>query len=252
MKPILIAAAILAAGSACAQTQTPEEQSRATEAWSPVPARVDTSGLVPSDAVVLFDGKSLSGWQTVKDGSAAKWTLAGGAMTVKAGAGDIQTRESFCDVQLHVEWRTPTVVTDPDGKELQSQARNNSGVFLQGLYEVQVLDSYGKAATYVNGQAGSVYKQSIPLVNASRAPGVWQAYDIIYHAPRFDGAGVVTQKARITVLHNGVLVQDDFEIEGPTAWIGHPAYAAHGCAPLSLQDHGNPVSYRNIWIRKLD
>ncbi|MEI9902718.1 MAG: DUF1080 domain-containing protein [Asticcacaulis sp.] len=220
MKLTLIAAALLAATTASAQTQTPEEQSRATEVWSPVPAKVDTSKAVPSDAVVLFNGKSLDPWQTAKDGSPANWTLSKGAMTVKPGAGDIQTRQAFCDAQLHVEWRTPATVTGKDGKELQSQARNNSGVFLQGLYEVQVLDSYPPASTYVNGQAGAVYKQSIPLVNASRAPGVWQSYDIIYHAPKFDAAGAVTQKARITVLHNGVLVQDNFEIQGPTAWIG--------------------------------
>ncbi len=253
MKHVLIIAGVFAATTAFAQTQTPEEQSRATEVWSPVPAKVDTSKAIPSDAIVLFDGKSLKNWQTAKDASPAKWTLdKSGAMTVKAGAGDIQTKEGFCDVQLHVEWRTPTKVTGPDGKELQSQDRNNSGVYLQSLYEVQVLDSYGPAKTYVNGQAGSVYKQSIPLVNASRAPGQWQAYDIIYHAPHFGSDGAVTQKARITVLHNGVLVQDNFEIQGPTAWIGHPEYKAHGCLPIELQDHGHPVSYRNIWVRKLD
>ncbi|MEI9902827.1 MAG: DUF1080 domain-containing protein [Asticcacaulis sp.] len=256
MKLTLIAAALLAATAASAQnqaaTQTPEEQSRATEVWSPVPKAVDTTGSAPSDAVVLFGGDNLDQWQTAKDGSPAGWTVGDGALTVKAGTGDIQSKQSFCDVQLHVEWRTPTDITGPDGKELQSQDRNNSGVFLQGLYEVQVLDSYGPAKTYVNGQAGAVYKQSIPLVNASRAPGVWQAYDIIYHAPHFDASGAVTQKARITVLHNGVLVQDNFEIQGPTAWIGHPPYAAHGCRPISLQDHGHPVSYRNIWVRPLD
>ncbi len=247
-----IACAALTGTTAVAQDQTPEEQSRATEVWTPVPAKVDTSKAVPSDAIVLFDGKSLAQWQTVKDGSPAGWTLGKGAMTVKPGMGDIETRQDFCDVQLHIEWRTPTKITGADGKELQSQQRNNSGVFLQGLYEVQVLDSYPPASTYVNGQAGAVYKQSIPLVNASRAPGVWQSYDIIYHAPQFDALGAVTRKARITVLHNSVLVQDNFEIQGPTAWIGHPPYQAHGCLPLSLQDHGNLVSYRNIWIRKLD
>ena len=230
---------------------TPEEQSRATEVWTPVPKTVDTSGAVPGDAVVLFGGSNLDRWQSAKDGSPASWTVADGAMTVKPGAGDIATKQAFCDVQLHVEWRTPQTVTGADGKELQSQARNNSGVFLQGLYEVQVLDSYPPASTYVNGMAGAVYKQAIPLVNAARAPGQWQAYDIIYHAPHFDASGAVTQKARATVLWNGVLVQDDVEIQGPTAWIGHPVYAAHGCAPLSLQDHGNAVSYRNIWIRPL-
>ena len=230
--------------------QTPEEQSRATEVWSPLPKVVDTSGAVPSDAIRLFDGGNLDQWRA-KDGGPVQWTLSDGAITVKPGTGDISTRQPFCDVQLHVEWRTPLSVTGADGNPLQSQARNNSGVFLQGLYEVQVLDSYPPAQTYVNGMAGAVYKQSIPLANAARAPGQWQVYDIIYHAPHFDASGAVTQKARITVLWNGVLVQDDFEIQGPTAWIGHPEYKAHGCLPLSLQDHGNQVSYRNIWIRPL-
>lgn len=247
MIPALIVAALLPAAQ-----QTPEEQSRATEVWAPVPKLVDASGPIPGDATVLFDGSNLDQWQSAKDGSPAQWIVVDGAMTVRAGAGDIATKQSFCDVQLHIEWRAPQNVTGPDGQELQSQARNNSGIFLQGLYEVQVLDSYPPAATYVNGMAGSVYKQAIPLVNAARAPGQWQAYDIIYHAPQFDAVGAVTQKGRVTVLWNGVLVQDNVEIQGATAWIGNPAYTAHGCKPLSLQDHGNPVSYRNIWVRRLD
>ena len=229
--------------------QTDEEKSRATEVWAPVPKAVDVpaSGL-PSDAVVLL-GRDLNAWESIKGGPAG-WDIQGDAVTVHPGAGDIRTRASFCDVQLHVEWMTPTVTTGADGKELTSQQRNNSGVFMQERYEVQVLDSY-KSATYVNGQAGSIYKQSIPLVNATRAPGQWQTYDIIYTAPKFDAGGSVTSKGRITVLHNGVLVQDKFEIEGPTAWIGHPAYEAHGCAPIRLQDHGNRISFRNIWVRPL-
>lgn len=245
----LIALGLLAlAGTASAQTD--EEKSRATEVWSPVPKKVDVpeSGM-PSDASILFDGGALGAWESVSGGP-AKWDVADGAMTVHPGTGDIRTKQSFCDVQLHVEWSTPTTTTDKNGKELTSQQRNNSGVFLQELYEVQVLDSYN-SATYVNGQAGSIYKQSIPLVNASRAPGQWQTYDIIYTAPKFDAAGVVTSKGRVTVLHNGVLVQNNFEIQGPTAWIGHPPYVAHGCAPIRLQDHGNPIRYRNIWVRSL-
>ncbi|MBW8880702.1 MAG: DUF1080 domain-containing protein [Asticcacaulis sp.] len=230
--------------------QTDEEKSHATEVWSPVPKAVDIlPGGMPSDASILFDGGALGAWESVKGGPAG-WDVADGAFIVHPGTGDIRTKQSFCDVQLHVEWMTPTTVTGKDGKELTSQQRNNSGVFLQERYEVQVLDSYN-AATYVNGQAGSIYKQSIPLVNPARAPGEWQTYDIIYAAPKFDAAGAVTSKARITVLFNGVLVQNNFEIQGPTAWVGHPPYETHGCAPLRLQDHGNPIRFRNIWVRPL-
>lgn len=235
--------------AACAEDIPDWKKAEATEVWSPMPAVVDApEGKAPSDAIVLFDGTDLSAWRDDK-GGAARWTVSDGAMTVSKGGGDIFTRQDFCDVQLHVEWRTPAEVTQ-GGKELTGQGRHNSGVFLQDRYEVQVLDSY-RAETYPNGQAGAVYKQSIPLVNASRAPGQWQVYDIIYRAPKFDAAGTVTRPATITVLHNGVLIQDHFEIKGPTVWIGTPPYEAHGCAPLRLQDHGNPVSFRNIWIRTL-
>lgn len=242
---------ILCLAATPAFAQTDEEKSHATEIWSPEPKAVSVgAGGIPSDAIRLFDGKSLSKWESAAKTGPAPWTLNKGAMVVKAGTGDIRTKESFCDVQLHVEWRTPTKITDDKGKELTSQNRNNSGVFLQERYEVQVLDSY-KAKTYVNGQAGAIYKQSIPLVNASKAPGEWQAYDIIFAAPKFDASGKLAAPARITVLQNGVLVQNNFEIQGPTAWIGHPPYEAHGCAPVRLQDHGHPVRYRNIWVRKL-
>lgn len=223
------------------QTMKPEE----TEVWEPVP-KVVTPGkgtAAPSDAVVLFDGNSLAHWESAKGGPAG-WTLAEGAMTVKAGAGDIRTRKSFQNFQLHIEWRTPAEVKG------ESQGRGNSGIFLQDRYELQVLDSYNNR-TYSNGQAGSIYKQSIPLVNASLPPGEWQTYDVIYTAPRFDSKGKVTSKGRVTVLHNGVLVQNNTEIQGTTEYIGKPKNIAHGAAPLRLQDHGNPVSYRNIWIREL-
>lgn len=246
MKRLLVIALCLTASAAHAQTDY--EKSRATEVYSPVPPAVEVINGVPSDAVVLFDGKSLNAWDSVS-GGAAGWTLVDGAVEVKAGAGDIRTKDAFCDVQLHIEWQTPTVVTDKDGKPLEGQARNNSGVFLQERYEVQVLDSY-KAGTYSNGQAGSIYKQSVPMANATKAPGEWQTYDIIYKAPTFDGNKLKTP-AVITVLHNGVLVQNHFEIKGPTAWIGKPPYEAHGCAPIRLQDHGNPVRFRNIWARRL-
>lgn len=222
----------------------------ATEVWSPVPPVITANeNTPPSDAVVLFDGKSLGQWQAVEGGE-AKWTVQNGSFTVAPKTGDIRTKESFCDVQLHVEWTTPTKVTGEDGKELTSQGRNNSGIFLQEQYEVQVLDSYN-SKTYSNGQAGSIYKQHIPLVNPTRAPGVWQSYDIIFTAPKFGDDKKLVSPGRATVLLNGVLVQNNVEIQGATGWIGKPVYTAHGCAPLRLQDHGNPVSFRNIWIRKL-
>src|SRR5262249_31589191 len=215
--------------------------------WTPVPPIVTpgSQGAPPSDAVVLFDGKDLSQWQQQKDGAPAKWSVADGAFTVVKGAGDIQTRRGFGDCQLHIEWRTPAQV------EGEGQGRGNSGVFLQGRYEVQVLDSYNNV-TYSNGQAASLYKQHIPLVNASRKPGEWQSYDIFYRAPRFAASGGVTAPAYVTVLHNGVLVQDHVELKGGTVYIGTPKYGKHGAKePLLLQDHGNPVSYRNVWIREL-
>jgi hypothetical protein len=166
-------------------------------------------------------------------------------MTVVKGTGDIRTTRRFGDCQLHVEWRTPPVATG------EGQGRGNSGVFLQERYEVQVLDSFDNR-TYSNGQAASIYKQHIPLVNASRPPGEWQTYDIIYTAPRFADDGTVRRPAYMTVLHNGVLAQQHVEVKGTTVYIGQPRYEPHGAAePLRLQDHGDPVSYRNIWIREL-
>jgi Domain of Unknown Function (DUF1080) len=203
-----------------------------------------TSADPPSDAVVLFDGKSLASWRS-SDGSQAKWQIKSGYMEVAPGTGDIQTTDSFGDCQLHIEWATPSIVKG------EGQERGNSGVFMMGRYEIQVLDSYDNK-TYFHGQAGSVYKQYAPLVNASRPPGQWQSYDIIFRAPRFDEQGKVTERARVTVLHNGVLIQNNVEIYGNTYndraafYIAHPALQ-----PLRLQDHGDPVRYRNIWIRPL-
>lgn len=232
------------------KAKEPWQLAEETEVWEPVPAVISApaSG-IPSDAVVLFDGKNLSQWQAA-EGGAAKWKIVDGAMVVVPKTGDIKTKESFCDVQLHIEWRTPTQITDDAGKLLEGQGRSNSGVFFQERYEVQMLDSYNNK-TYPNGQAASVYKQSIPLVNASRGPGEWQSYDIIFTAPKFDAAQKLTSPGYLTVLHNGVLVQNHFEIQGATEWIGKPVYKAHGCAPLRLQDHGNPMNFRNIWVRKL-
>ena len=205
-----------------------------------------TSGLAPSDAIVLFDGKDLSAWKSQKDGSPAAWKVENGYFEVVKGKGAIETRQSFADVQLHIEWMTPT---PPTG---ESQARGNSGVFFAGSrYEVQVLDSY-ESKTYPDGQAGSLYGQFPPLVNASRPPGEWQAYDIVYEAPRFDAAGAVTKRARLTVFHNGMLVQHARELIGPTTNKVRTPYSAHPEAlPMSLQDHGNPIRFRNVWVREL-
>jgi hypothetical protein len=201
-------------------------------------------GRAPSDAVVLFDGHDLSHWQQ-KDGSAPKWKVGDGYFEVVPGSGYLYTREAFGDCQLHVEF------AEPDPPRGDDQNRGNSGVFLQGLYEVQVLDSY-RNPTYPDGQAAALYGQFPPLVNASRAPGVWQSYDIVFHGPRFDAAGHLTRPARVSVLHNGVLVQDDVELTGPTAHHQRPPYTAQPeNLPLALQDHGDPVRYRNIWIREL-
>jgi hypothetical protein len=209
----------------------------------------------PSDAIVLFDGTDLSEWRN-RDGGAAGWRVEDGVFTVVKGTGDISTRREFGDYQLHIEWRIPEDITG------ESQARGNSGLMLQDLshlrpaywYEVQILDSYNNA-TYVNGQAGSIYKQNPPLVNAMRPPGEWNVYDVTYTAPRFNEDGSLFTPARVTVLHNGVLVQDNFEIKGHTAYIGLPQYfEAHGKAPITLQDHGDPsepISFRNIWVREL-
>ncbi len=199
---------------------------------------------VPSDAIVLFGGKDLSEWTTSK-GAPAKWAVRDGYMEVVKDTGSIRTKRGFGDCQLHVEWATPSPAVGED------QDRGNSGVFLMDLYEVQVLDSYN-SKTYADGMAAAIYGQYPPLVNASRRPGEWQTYDIFFHAPRFDPAGTLTSPARMTVVHNGVLVQDNEELTGPTAHKARPPYKAHADKlPISLQDHGHPVRYRNIWIREL-
>ena len=203
-------------------------------------------GRPPADAIVLFDGKDLSAWKSQKDGSPAAWKVEDGYFEVVMGTGAIETRQSFADVQLHIEWRTPT---PPKG---ESQERGNSGVFFGGSrYEVQVLDSF-ENKTYPDGQAGALYGQYPPLVNASRPPGEWQAYDIVYEAPRFDASGAVTKRARVTVFHNGVLLQHARELIGPTTNRVRTPYSAHPEAlPISLQDHKNPVRFRNVWLREL-
>jgi Domain of Unknown Function (DUF1080) len=203
----------------------------------------DSVGRPPSDAVVLFDGKDLSKWSQ-KDGSPAKWKVGDGYFEVVPKTGYIYTRQAFGDCQLHVEF------AEPSPAKGEGQDRGNSGVFLMGLYEIQVLDSY-QNKTYADGQAGAVYGQYPPLVNASREPGQWQSYDIVFHGPRFAGDGKILRKARVTVLQNGVLVQDNVEIEGSTA-TETPEYKPQpDKLPLALQDHNHPVRYRNIWVREL-
>ncbi len=204
----------------------------------------DMAGKPPSDAVVLFDGTDLSKWQT-PSGQPPKWKVENGYMEVVAKSGQIQTKDGFGDCQLHVEWAAP------DPPRGQDQDRGNSGVFLMGLYEIQVLDSY-QNVTYADGQASAVYGQYPPLVNASRPPAQWQTYDIIFHGPRFDKDGKLLRPARVTVLHNGVLTQDNVELTGPTAHKARPPYkVGPEKLPLGLQDHDHPVRYRNIWIREL-
>ena len=209
------------------------------------PASPQQPVAAPSDATALLDGANLSRWQ--KDGGGpAEWKVENGYVEVVPGAGGIATRDAFGDAQVHVEWMAPVPATG-DGQE-----RGNSGVFLMGRYEVQVLDSY-ENVTYADGQAAAVYGQYPPLVNASRPPGEWQSYDIIFHRPRFDAQGKVTRPARLTVRHNGVLVQDNVELSGPTAHQRRPPYERHpDRLPLSLQDHGVKIRFRNIWVRDLE
>ena len=201
-------------------------------------------GVPPSDAIVLFDGHDLSQWRTM-DGEPAKWALKDGYFETVKGAGYIRTYQNFGDCQLHLEFATPY---PPRGK---SQGRGNSGVFLMGRYEVQILDSY-QNITYADGQCAAIYGQYPPLVNASRKPGQWQSYDIIFHGPRWDKAGNLIRKARMTVFHNGVLVHENAELWGPTDWLKAKPYKPHSDKGfLALQDHGNPVRFRNIWIREI-
>ncbi len=242
-----------------------------TERWDPKPPVVapgnsTTDGIVspPSDAIVLFDGTGLAEWEGAPDskvlvegkdmskfvssaGKDAEWTVADGVLTVNKAAGDIQTKRTFGDFQLHIEWRIP------EGIHGEGQVRGNSGVFLQGVYELQILDSY-RSETYVNGQAGSIYKQTAPVVNAMRKPGEWNTYDIIYTAPTFKKDGTYRTHPVVTVLHNGILIQNGTTILGTTPFIGLPQVKPHGDGPIRLQAHGDksePISFRNIWIREL-
>jgi hypothetical protein len=251
--PALVAALAAASRLSCA---TPEPHTL-TEVWSPVPPLVTAPpGVAPSDAIVLFDGSSLDAWEPAWTGGHA-WRIEDGAMVVVPTAAparpcDQRTKRAFGDMQLHLEFRTPAKVSG------EGQGRGNSGVFFMGLYELQILDSHDNP-TYVNGQNASVYKESAPMVNASRAPGAWQTYDAVFIAPRFAADGALLSPARLTAFHNGVLVQYDFPLTGPTPngptfnQPGLPKYKAHPARlPLALQDHRNPVAFRNIWVRELD
>jgi hypothetical protein len=255
LKRILVVAAGAAFLTTTAFAQNKPED---TEVWTPVP-KVVTPGKsaadAPADAVQLFNGKNLDEWESVNNpGEPAKWKVADNVITVDKSTGNIQTKKKFTDYQLHIEYRIPASITGT------GQARGNSGIFLASIgkgddgYELQVLDNYNNA-TYVNGQAGSIYKQTPPLVNACKKPGEWQAYDVIWTAPRFNDDGSVKSPARVTVFHNGVLVQNNTELKGPTRYIGKASYEkAHGPSPIKLQAHGDksePLSFRNIWVREL-
>lgn len=248
MKKYLLTVMGLAALTSClAQVNPRNGDPKMTEQWIPEPRIVTpgaTAANAPSDAIVLFDGKNTNAWASKTDGPIA-WKSEDGILTVASGSGEIHTKQGFGSCQLHIEWRTPAEVKG-DG-----QGRGNSGIFFMGRYELQVLDSYNNR-TYSNGQAGSIYKQLPPLVNASRPPGTWQTYDVIFIAPDFYEDGSVRSQARITVFHNGVLVQNNATLLGGTQYIGVGNYEKHGPAePIVLQDHGNPTSFKNIWIRPL-
>lgn len=246
MRKIALSLTLLSTGLACTAQQTSNLKPEDTEYYSPKIREVTIkANNFPSDAIVLFDGTNLDQWisSSNKD-QAAQWDIADGIMTVKPKAGSIQTKEVFDDFQLHLEWKSPSTIKG------QGQGRGNSGVFLQGKYEIQVLDNKDNP-TYVNGQAGSLYKQKPPLVDVKATGSGWHTYDIIYSAPRFNKDGHLIKKGNVTVLHNGVVIQNHTQIEGTTEYIGLPKIEAHGKGPIILQDHGDLVSFRNIWIRKL-
>jgi len=238
------------AAAATAMAQKPED----TEVWTPVPKIITpgrTTADAPSDAIVLFDGRNLDAWASADGKGPAKWTVANGVLTVNKAAGDIHTKRTFTNFQIHLEWRIPENITGTN------QARGNSGLYLAWTpetgYELQILDSY-ENKTYVNGQAASMYKQYAPLVNAMRKPGEWQVYDVVWTAPTFNADSSVKTPGYVTAFHNGVLVQNHVALKGGTVYIGQPAYHAHGAAPIMLQAHGDPsepISFRNIWVREL-
>lgn len=255
---LFMSAASHAQATAATQAAGAKPTHEDTEFYKPVPPVVTpaaTLGQAPSDAIVLFDGKDLQQWVSVKTQGPADWDVNNGVMTVrKGGGGNIETRQKFKDYQLHVEWKIPASITG------ESQARGNSGVFLASVgpgddgYELQVLDSYNNP-TYTNGMLGSIYKQAVPLANAARKPGEWSSYDVVWTAPRFNSDGTVKTPAYATVFLNGVLVEDHFQLKGQTFYVGQPSYKVpYETAPIKLQAHGDksePISFRNIWIRNV-
>ena len=259
LSQLLALAALVSISAALSAQQATKPKPEDTEVWTPVPAIVTpgaTEAAPPSDAIVLFDGKNEDEWVSAQDHTPARWVVSDGVLTVtkEKGVGNIETKRKFKDYQLHLEFRIPANITG------SGQARGNSGVFLASTgtgddgYELQVLDSYNNT-TYVNGQAASVYKQGAPLVNPNRKPGEWQTYDIVWTAPRFSDDGSVKTPAYVTVLFNGVLVQNHFELKGQTLYIGKPFYKKYDSAPIKLQAHGDqsePISFRNIWVRELN
>lgn len=254
MKPILFGVLLLCTMVTSAQLYNPKDaemRPEMTEIWVPEVTVVtpgETNMNPPADALILFDGtyRNLEKNWVNDRGEAPGWKVADNCVTVTQGSGNIRTKMAFEDIQLHIEWRTPAEVNP----EMKSQGRGNSGIYLQGKYELQVLDSY-ENRTYRNGQAGSIYKQYAPLVNVCKEPGEWQTYDIIFTAPRFKSDSTLFTPARVTVLQNGVLIQNNVQLFGSTEFVGLPRYHFHGPDVILLQNHGNPVSYRNIWVRKL-
>ncbi|MEG1543393.1 MAG: DUF1080 domain-containing protein [Tannerellaceae bacterium] len=256
VKAVLATAACTACVSMNAQKQYPQPEEMTpgmSEYWTPQP-KIVTPGATtanatltaPSDAIVLFDGKDLSAWEGDK-GETAEWIVKNGIFTVNKKAGNIQTKQKFDNFQLHLEWCVPENITGT------GQARGNSGIFLQGKYEVQLLDNYNNE-TYVNGQNSSIYKQTPPLANAMRKPGNWNVYDILYTAPVFKEDGTYRTPPRVTVIQNGVVTQNNTTILGTTEYIGLPKVVKHGAGPIILQSHGDPsepTSFRNIWLREL-
>ena len=258
--PQFLALAALASATALLVAQdAAKPKPEDTEQWTPVPAIVTpgaTNTAPPSDAIILFDGKNQSEWVSAQDQTPAQWVVANGILTVSKapGVGNIETKHKFKDYQLHLEFRIPANITG------SGQARGNSGVFLASTgpgddgYELQVLDSY-KNTTYVNGQGASIYKQSPPLVNSARKPGEWQSYDVVWTAPTFNADGSLKTPACVTAFFNGVLVQNHFQLQGQTLYVGKPFYKAYDRAPIKLQAHGDksePLSFRNIWARELN
>jgi len=249
---------MLLAGGFCAANAQEKAKPEDTEVYTPVPPEVTPAkkaGAAPSDAIVLFDGSNLDQWVMADDrDKPAEWLVGKGILTVNKKVGNIETKKAFNNYQLHIEWRVPSNITG------SGQARGNSGVFLASLgkgdagYELQVLDSY-KNKTYTNGQAGSIYKQFVPLANPTLPPGEWNTYDVVWNAPVFGADGALVKPAKVTVIFNGVVVQNDAELKGPTQYIGQASYQqAHGASPIKLQAHGDksePLSFRNIWVREL-